>query len=123
MCFSAAVIIILGTQTQTNPLNRTPRDREWGRQERSSDCTHVRISTTAPFEGGEKERKGGMTCMENKTKQGGLSGESENQQQQISLSTSSGSLLKYKPGDLITVSLRSRQSGKERLFIGETCFC
>lgn len=61
--------------------------------------------------------------MENKTKQGGLSGESENQQQQISLSTSSGSLLKYKPGDLITVSLRSRQSGKERLFIGETCFC
>lgn len=45
--------------------------------------------------------------MENKTKQGGLSGESENQQQQISLSTSSGSLLKYKPGDLITVSLRS----------------
>lgn len=32
MCFSAAVIIILGTQAQTNPLNRTPREREWERQ-------------------------------------------------------------------------------------------
>lgn len=59
--------------------------------------------------------------MEKKT--GRVEWENENQQQQISLSTSSGYLLKYKPGDLIMVSLRSRQSGKERLFIGETCFC
>lgn len=57
MCFSAAVIIILGTQAQTNPLNCTPREREWERQQRSSDCTYVCISTTVPFEGKTREKR------------------------------------------------------------------
>lgn len=56
MCFSAAVIIILGTQAQTNPLNCTLREREWERQKRSSDCTYVCISTTVPFEGKTREK-------------------------------------------------------------------
>lgn len=56
MCFSAAVIIILGTQAQTNPLNRTLRERECERQ-CSSDGTYVCISTTVQFEGKEEERR------------------------------------------------------------------
>lgn len=72
MCFSAAVIIIQGTQAQTNPQPLCL----WEKREcrKASLTAHVCISTTEPFEGWGggvgwgRERE--MTCLDNGWKGG-----------------------------------------------------
>lgn len=59
MCFSAAVIIILGTQAQTNPQLRSEK-KGMRKAERSSDSTYVCISTMVLFEGGKKGKRDDM---------------------------------------------------------------
>lgn len=75
MCFSAAVIIILGTQAQTNPFNCTLREREWERLLWLHICLYFNNSTIWR----ESERKGG--CRALKEREGGK------QHKQISLSS------------------------------------
>lgn len=59
MCFSAAVIIILGTQAQTNPQLHSEK-KEMRKAERFSDSTYVCISTMVLFEGGKKGKRDDM---------------------------------------------------------------
>lgn len=59
MCFSAAVIIILGTQAQTNPQLRSEK-KGMRKAERFSDSTYVCISTMVLFEGGKKGKRDDM---------------------------------------------------------------
>lgn len=59
MCFSAAVIIILGTQAQTNPQLRSEK-KGMRKAECFSDSTYVCISTMVLFEGGKKGKRDDM---------------------------------------------------------------
>lgn len=59
MCFFAAVIIILGTQAQTNPQLRSER-KGMRKAECFSDSTYVCISTMLLFEQEEEEKRDDM---------------------------------------------------------------
>ena len=66
MCFSAAVIIILGTRAQINPLNCTRREREWERQHAPLTAHMSVFQQRCHLKG--KWKKRGMTCLEKSVK-------------------------------------------------------